>query len=221
MSQDSGQILTGRDGPLALRQAVFLDRDGVLNQERGYLYAVTDLELISGVAGAVRRLNEAGLFTVLVSNQSGPARGFYPVTHVDALHTRLRGLLVAEADARLDAELFCPTLGPDEGGTQVDFACWSAWRKPNTGMLIAAAWRYGLALSDSFMVGDKATDVDLARNAGCRAVLVETGFGTGVIEGRYQHPVAPDYQAKDLPMAVEWILSQSVRIGAQREGETG
>jgi D-glycero-D-manno-heptose 1,7-bisphosphate phosphatase len=191
-----------------LRPAVFLDRDGVLNQERGYLHRLEDLELIPGVAKAVRRLNDAELFTVLVSNQSGPARGYYPATHVEALHARLRDLLATEAGSRLDAEYFCATLGPDEGGTHVPHAHWSAWRKPNTGMLVAAAWQHDLDIARSFMVGDKATDVDLARNAGCSAVLVQTGFGERVLSGSYQHSVEPDYLAADLADAVDWILSR-------------
>lgn len=190
-----------------LRAAVFLDRDGVLNQERGYLHNISDLELMPGVAMAVHQLNEAGLFTVLVSNQSGPARGYYPVAHVEALHARLRHLLQEGANAYLDAEYFCATLSPDQGGTHSQHTCWSAWRKPNTGMLIAAAWQYDLDLSTSFMVGDKATDIDLARNAGCRGVLVQTGFGTDVLEGNYQHRVQPDYLAANLSEGVAWILS--------------
>jgi D-glycero-D-manno-heptose 1,7-bisphosphate phosphatase len=190
-----------------LRVAVFLDRDGVLNQERGYLHKISDLELMPGVATAVRQLNEAGLFTVLVSNQSGPARGYYPVTHVEALHARLRHLLQSEANAYLDAEYFCATLTPNEGGTHAQYTCWSTLRKPNTGMLVAAAWQHDLELSKSFMVGDKATDIDLARNAGCRGVLVQTGFGTDVLKGSYQHRVQPDYLAADLTQGVTWILS--------------
>ncbi|AGY58467.1 D-glycero-alpha-D-manno-heptose-1,7-bisphosphate 7-phosphatase [Gloeobacter kilaueensis] len=193
-------------GSNGLQPAVFLDRDGVLNQERGYLHTLEDLELISGAAEAVRRLNERGLFTVLVSNQSGPARGYYPLEHVEALHRRLAMLLKTEADAWLDRVLFAPTLGPDEGGTQAGYSYWSAWRKPNTGMLVAAAWRFDIDLRQSFMVGDKATDVDLARNAGCRGILVETGFGTQVRTGQYQYRVEPDYLASDLSKAVDWIL---------------
>ncbi|MBW4699966.1 MAG: HAD family hydrolase [Aphanocapsa lilacina HA4352-LM1] len=190
-----------------LRRAVFLDRDGVLNQERGYLHQLCDLELIPGAAKAVRRLNDAGWFTVLVSNQSGPARGYYPQSHVDALHERLATLLAAEAGADLDRMLYAPTLSPTEGGTHVGYSHWSTWRKPNTGMLVAAAWRFGLDLSASFMVGDKATDIDLARNAGCRGILVQTGFGKQVHSGSYQYAVEPDYLAADLSDAAAWILS--------------
>jgi D-glycero-D-manno-heptose 1,7-bisphosphate phosphatase len=192
------------------RAAVFLDRDGVLNIEAGYLHRLDDLNLIPGVAQAIRRLNEAGLFCCLASNQSGPARGYYPVEHVDALHERLQQLLAEQAGAKLDAVYQCPYLSPPEGGTEAAFALWSTWRKPNTGMLVAAAWEHDLDLDRSFMVGDKATDVDLAHNAGCRGILVQTGFGEQVLQGEYQHATQPDYIARDLSQAVDWILSHPV-----------
>lgn len=190
------------------RPAVFLDRDGVLNQEAGYIYQVEDLHLIPGVAKAVRQLNDQGIFCCLVSNQSGPARGYYPDSHVQALHQRLCGLLDTEGGAHLDALYYCPYLSPPEGGTDSDYTCWSTWRKPNTGMLVAAAWEHDLDLSQSFMVGDKATDVDMAHNAGCTGILVRTGYGDRVLSGDYQHHTQPDYIADNLPVAVSWILQQ-------------
>lgn len=189
--------------------AVFLDRDGVLNVEAGYIHQVDDLQLISGAAHAVHQLNQAGWFCCLVSNQSGPARGYYPVQHVEALHQRLQTLLRAEADAYLDALYYCPYLSPPEGGCDSDFALWSTWRKPNPGMLVAAAWDHDLDIARSIMVGDKATDVDLAHNAGCKGVLVTTGYGDRVLSGQYQHKTQPDFVAADLGAAVDWILNGS------------
>lgn len=188
------------------RSAVFLDRDGVLNLEVGYIHRLEDLQLVPGVAQAVRQLNDRGLFCCLVSNQSGPARGYYPVTHVETLHQRLCTLLEEVAGARLDALYYCPYLSLPEGGIDPEYTRWSTWRKPNTGMLVAAAWQHDLDLSRSFMVGDKATDVDMAHNAGCIGILVQTGFGDRVLRGEYQHHTAPDYIALDLATATEWIL---------------
>jgi len=187
------------------RLAVFLDRDGVLNVEAGYIHNVEDLHLIPGAAQAVRQLNDQQVFCCLVSNQSGPARGYYSVDHVEALHQRLCQLLQQQAGAQLDALYYCPYLSPEEGGINPDFACCSTWRKPNTGMLVAAAWEHDLDLSRSFMVGDKATDIDLAHNAGCCGILVQTGYGSRVLAGDYQHHTQPDYIATDLPAAVAWI----------------
>ncbi len=186
--------------------AVFLDRDGVLNQEVGYIHHVDDLHLMPGVAQAVRRLNDHRLFCCLVTNQSGPARAYYPLDHVHALHQRLCHLLRVEAGAVLDAIFVCPYLSPPEGGIDPQFTLWSTWRKPNTGMLVAAAWDYDLDLKASFMVGDKATDIDMAHNAGCRGILVQTGYGSKVLSGEYQHHTEPDYIAQDLAEGVNWIL---------------
>ena len=200
------------------KPAVFLDRDGVLNVEAGYIHNVEDLHLISGVAKAVRRLNELNLFTCLVSNQSGPARDYYGVDHVEALHSRLCKLLDEEGGAYLNALYYCPYLSPNAGGTNPEFTRWSSWRKPNTGMLVAAAWEHDLDLKQSFMVGDKATDVDLANNAGVQGILVRTGYGKGVIAGSYQHSAKPDFTADSLVEAVEWIIqfrSQKSEIRSQ------
>ena len=192
-----------------LKRAVFLDRDGVLNIEAGYIHQVEDLQLMPGVAAAVRQLNDRGLFCCLVSNQSGPARGYYPASHVDALHDRLCELLAGQAGAHLDALYYCPYLSSPEGGTELAYTRWSSWRKPNTGMLVAAAWEHDLDISQSFMVGDKATDVDLAHNAGCQGILVQTGFGEQVLSGVYQHHTQPDYIAQDLRAAVTWICQKT------------
>lgn len=191
------------------KQAVFLDRDGVLNIEAGYIHKLEDLNLIPGVAKAVKKLNDHEIFCCLVSNQSGPARNYYADDHVKALHQRLCALLKQEANAKLDALYYCPYLSTKEGGINPEFTRYSTWRKPNTGMLIAASWEYNLDIKKSFMVGDKATDIDLAYNAGCRGILVQTGFGDRVLSGDYQHHTHPHYIASDLSDAVDWILSQN------------
>lgn len=191
------------------KPAVFLDRDGVLNVESGYIHRTEDLHLLPGVAQAVRHLNEQQIFCCLVSNQSGPARNYYPLAHVEALHERLCQLLHQEAGAYLNALYYCPYLSPPEGGINLEFTRWTTWRKPNTGMLIAAAWSHDLDIARSFMVGDKATDIDMAHNAGCKGILVRTGFGDRVLSGEYQHHTQPDYIAADLPAAVAWICQQT------------
>lgn len=194
-----------------LKPAVFLDRDGVLNQEAGYIHNVEDLVLMPRTAAAVRSLNEHNIFCCMVSNQAGAARGYYNLDHIEALHTRLQKLLQEEADAYLNAVYYCATLSKPEGGVNSDLSYYSTWRKPNTGMLVAAAWQHDLDLTCSFMVGDKATDVDLARNAGCKAILVTSGFGEKVLAGDYQHSVKPDHIAPDLYTAAEWILETHYR----------
>jgi D-glycero-D-manno-heptose 1,7-bisphosphate phosphatase len=190
------------------KPAVFLDRDGVINVEKGYIHEVNDLDLIDGVARAIRKLNDLDIFVCAVSNQSGAARNYYDQNHIEALNQRVGNLLKVEAGAYLNAFYYCPYLSPSAGGTNPDLTGWSTSRKPNTGMLVAAAWEYDLDLSSSFMVGDKATDVDLAHNGGLQGILVKTGYGKKVLAGEYQHTIKADYVAEDLPNAVDWIIGQ-------------
>jgi D-glycero-D-manno-heptose 1,7-bisphosphate phosphatase len=190
------------------RPAVFFDRDGVLNVEAGYLYSCDDLILIPGAAEAVRALNEQQIFCCLISNQSGPARNYYPLTHVEALHQRLSVLLWEQGAAKLDAIYYCPYLSPKAGGINPEYTRWSSWRKPNTGMLVSAAKEYDLDLKHSFVIGDKATDIDLAHNVGAQGILVKTGYGAQVISGQYQYSIKPDYIATDVKDAVTWIIPQ-------------
>ncbi|HEY9788145.1 MAG TPA: HAD family hydrolase [Candidatus Obscuribacterales bacterium] len=186
------------------RPAVFLDRDGTLNVEIGYIRDVDDLRLIDGAAEAVKRLNEANLAAILVTNQSGAARGFYPERHIQDLNQRLLDLLKA-GGAYLDAVYYCPH-HPEAVVKELAGPC--SCRKPEVGMLERAFSEFELDRKRSFVVGDKATDVELARNAGIYGILVRTGYGDAVVKGEYQHPVEPDFDAPSIAEAVDWILAQ-------------
>jgi D-glycero-D-manno-heptose 1,7-bisphosphate phosphatase len=187
--------------------AFFLDRDGTLNVEKGYIRNVEDLELIPGVAQAVKQLNDAGILAILTTNQTGAARGFYDLTHIHALNARLQELLKQEADAHLDAVFYCPHL---EKGTVEEFAKACTCRKPETGMILDAAKQFAqIDLAHSYVLGDKASDVEFGKNAGCKSVLLKTGYGERVLAGKYQSlDVKPDYVCDDMPQAVEIILKE-------------
>jgi D-glycero-D-manno-heptose 1,7-bisphosphate phosphatase len=189
------------------KPVVFLDRDGTLNVEAGYIKNVEDLVLEAGAGQAVRKLNQAGVSAILVTNQSGPARNYYPQAHVEALHRRLCKLLEKE-QAFLDDIYYCPHLpAPDGVVPELSKAC--DCRKPQTGMVERAFREHPeLSRGKAFVVGDKATDVELARNVGAKAVLVRTGYGNAVLSGSYQWPVEADYQADSILEAVDWILSR-------------
>jgi D-glycero-D-manno-heptose 1,7-bisphosphate phosphatase len=189
-----------------MKPAIFLDRDGVLNIEMGHIRNLNDLKLIPGAAQAVRKLNDHHLFCCLITNQAGAARGLFPIEHINALNQRLCNLLAAEAGAKLDALYACRYLSKPAGGKHPALTRWSTWRKPNTGMLVAAAWEHDLDLKRSIMVGDKATDIDMANNVGAQGVLVRTGYGEDILSGNYQHHAYPAYIARDLAEAVSWIL---------------
>lgn len=185
------------------RPAVFLDRDGTINQEVGYIHELEKLNLIPGAAAAIRGLNEMGVPVILVTNQSGPARGFYPESWVHALNDRLVKLLSAEG-ARLDALYYCPHL-PE--GSVPEFSIVCDCRKPEPGMLKQAAAEHDLDLAQSWMIGDKATDVEVGERAGSHTILLTSGYGTRVLEGTYQHRVEAEKVCDSLAEAYETVLA--------------
>lgn len=190
--------------------AVFLDRDGTLNVEKGYIRNVDDLELIPGVAESVRKLNDAGILAILTTNQTGAARGFYDLSHIDALHERLAKLLDEQAGAKLDAVFSCPHLGK---GIVPELAIDCTCRKPEPGMIEDACKQFPqIDLKNSYMLGDKASDVAFAHNAGCQSVLLKTGYGDRVLAGKYQVlEIEPNFVFDNMPQAVEMILSRVAR----------
>lgn len=184
------------------KAAVFLDRDGTINHEVGYIRELDHLQLLPGAAGAIRRLNELGVPVIVATNQSGPARGYYPESWVHSLHERLVSLLAAEG-ARLDDIYYCPHL-PE--GVVPEYSGVCRCRKPAAGMLEDAAAKHGLDLHRSYMIGDKSTDVEVGQNAGCRTVLLKSGYGERILAGEYQWPCQPDHVSDTLADAVEWVL---------------
>jgi D-glycero-D-manno-heptose 1,7-bisphosphate phosphatase len=186
------------------RPVVFLDRDGTLNQEVGYIRDLEKLVLIDGAADAVKRLNQHGVAAVLVTNQTGAARGYYPEAHIQALNSRLVELL-AGSGAHLDAVYYCPHFKDGKvSPLAIDCQC----RKPAPGLVeFALSEHQDFDAGRAYVVGDKSTDVELARNCRMKGILVETGYGRDVLAGNYQWPVEPDYTAKSIGEAVEWILT--------------
>jgi D-glycero-D-manno-heptose 1,7-bisphosphate phosphatase len=196
---------------------VFLDRDGTINVEAGYIRRLEDLNLIEGAGEAIARLNQAGVVCVLTTNQSGAARGYYPEEHIHALHGRLTGLL-ADYGAKLDAIYYCPHLSPGEGGTVAPYNVACKCRKPLSGMVDqAVAEIAGLDMEQAFVVGDKSTDVELAKNSKIRGILVETGYGQQVLDGEYQWPVKADYLARSIVQAADWIIEQVSTTRSQQQ----
>jgi histidinol-phosphate phosphatase family protein len=189
------------------QRAVFLDRDGTLVREVSEhgLCSPDQLELLPGVAAAIQRLNHAGLRAVVVTNQPVVAKGFCTEGDVQAIHNKLEGLLGLE-HAFLDRIYWCPH-HPQRGfpgerpELKVDCAC----RKPKTGLVTQAARELHLDLAQSWLVGDTTTDLQTARNAGLRSILVRTGYAGK--DGR--HAVAPDFAFDTLGQAVDFILQRA------------
>jgi D-glycero-D-manno-heptose 1,7-bisphosphate phosphatase len=167
----------------------------------GYLNHLSRFRLLNGAAKAIRRLNEASLPVIVVTNQSGVGRGYFPEQLVRDVHQRLASELRA-AGAKLDGVYYCPHVSADGCGC----------RKPRTGMLQQAAQELELDLKNSFVVGDRHDDVELAHCAGARSILVRTGYGEGELAWHARNwPRQPEFVAADLSEAVEWILKEVQR----------
>jgi histidinol-phosphate phosphatase family protein len=179
-----------------LRPGLFLDRDGVINEECEYLHDPKDLVVLAGVPEAIAAINRRDIPVVVVTNQSGIGRGMYGADAYHGVNRAIEGLF-ALAGAHIDAWYFCPHL-PD-----ADCAC----RKPRPGMLRAAAKDLDLDLPGSVLVGDKVSDLEAARAVGARTVLVRTGYGREVEEelaaaGRL---ALADHVCDSLPAALPYL----------------
>jgi D-glycero-D-manno-heptose 1,7-bisphosphate phosphatase len=180
-----------------MKPALFIDRDGTLNTETDYLHRVEDVVLIPGAAQALARVNALGIPVIVVTNQSGIGRGKYGWEEFHAVMGRIAELL-AEQGARMDGIYAAPHHEKGQGEYAVPD---HPDRKPNPGMLLRAAEEHGLDLSRSWMVGDKAIDLEAGRRAGCRTALVQTGYGHEEDES------LADVVAPDLAQAIDRILS--------------
>jgi D-glycero-D-manno-heptose 1,7-bisphosphate phosphatase len=187
-----------------MRRAVFLDRDGTISEEVGYVNHIDRFRVFPWSAEAVLGLNRAGIAAVLVTNQSGVARGYFPEQLLHETHRKLEAVL-AKGGATLDAVYYCPHL-PD--GKVPAFSRVCECRKPAPGMIRRAARDLDLDLGGSFIVSDRYQDLSMGFAAGMTGVLVLTGYGLG--ESTYQRamwPRPPDHIAANLLEAVNWILN--------------
>jgi D-glycero-D-manno-heptose 1,7-bisphosphate phosphatase len=186
-----------------MKRAVFMDRDGTITREVGYVNHEDRLELISEAGNAIALLNKNNFFTVLVTNQAGVARGYFTEDMVHKI-LNLLDLLLQRYDAHLDAKYYCPH-HPTAGKPPYRKDC--NCRKPKPGMVLQAKDEHNIDLSLSYMIGDKISDVEMGKALGMKSILVLTGYGKG--EYKYQRDswkVFPDYIARDLLDAVKWIL---------------
>jgi len=181
--------------------AVFLDRDGTLIEEIGYLDRPERVDLYPWSIEAIRAFNRAGLRVVMATNQSGVARGFFTEAVVDQVHRHIAGLLEA-GGAHIDAYYYCPH-HPDGKVARYARAC--DCRKPSRGLVDRAERELGIDPRRSFAVGDRWLDVALARAVGARGILVRTGYGAGE-EARPQEGLTADAVVNNLVEAAGWIL---------------
>lgn len=180
---------------------VFLDRDGTLNVDTGYVKTPEEFTLLPGVGPALARLKGGGARLVVVTNQSGLGRGYFRSKDLEAIHNKLR-LLLAEDGVTLDGLYFCPH-HPDD-------RCHC--RKPSRGMVDRAVAELQVDLSRAYVVGDSVRDIELAKQVGARAVLVMTGPSAAeTLADLTARDLSPDHVAADLPHAVEWTIAHATR----------
>ena len=179
-------------------KAVFLDRDGTIIQDKGYMHKPEDLEFITGATDAIKKLNKHNYLVLVVTQQSGIGRGYYTE---EQYHTFNEQFLkkTEHAGAKIDKTYYCPH-HPTKGVGRYLQNC--ECKKPKTGMIQQATQDYQIALAKSWVIGDKTCDIKMGENAGCRTITVKTGRAGA--DG--EHQTNPTYIAKDLPEAVEIIL---------------
>jgi len=188
--------------------AIFIDRDGTISDEVGYVNHVSRYRVFPFSGEAIKLINVSPLKSVLVTNQAGVARGYFKEEVIGQVHSKLREEL-GNHGAKLDAIYYCPhhpTVG--EPPYRQECNC----RKPKPGLLHRAADDLSINLQNSYMIGDRYSDVKLAHSVGARGVLVLTGYGRGEYEyQRDQWTREPDYVAEDLLGAVKWILGEEAK----------
>ncbi|MCL5268841.1 MAG: HAD family hydrolase [Bacteroidetes bacterium] len=173
-----------------MTRAIFIDRDGTINIDKDYLSNPDQLEFIENSPEAIAIANGLGLKVVIISNQSGVARGIMTAAQVNAVNARLVEML-AQRGAKVDAVYYCPHY-PNSAGVQC--TC----RKPDIGMLLRAKDQFDIDLSESFVVGDKWSDVKCGENAGAFTSLVLTGYGESDYHRCIDGGIKIDYLAKNL-----------------------
>lgn len=183
--------------------AVFLDRDGTINEEVGYLDRLDKLKLLPQAPEAIRLIKERGFKAIVVTNQSGVARGLYEESFLHEVHRRINDTL-KETGAVIDAFYYCPH-HPEEGRPPYLQAC--SCRKPAPGMIFQAARDFNIELETSYMIGDTARDMEAAAAAGVKGILVKTGYGLDNLDG----PAPPVHIADDILAAVRWIIEEPPR----------
>lgn len=177
------------------RRAVFLDRDGTIIEDVPYLFEPKKVVLIKGAAKAIKILNGMGFRVVVVTNQSGVGRGYFKEIDVGAVHARIDSILDYEG-ARIDDYYYCPH-EPVKGCT-----C----RKPETAMVDKVVEKYSLDVENSYVIGDKSSDLWLGNNVGATSILVRTGLG---LEAEREESIKAGFVARDILQAVEWIMIDS------------
>ena len=186
------------------KRAVFIDRDGTMSEEVGYVNHSSRFRLFPYTATAIKHLNESGWLAIVVTNQAGVARGYFSEDMIETVHAQMTKDVTANG-GRIDAIYYCAH-HPSVGEPPYRVAC--DCRKPQPGLINRAAEQFDVDLSSSWMIGDRYSDVELARNAGVKSMFVLSGYGRGEWEHqRTTWSAQPDLVAENLLEAVQMIVS--------------
>jgi D-glycero-D-manno-heptose 1,7-bisphosphate phosphatase len=194
------------------RPAVFIDRDGTINEQMGYINHISRFVLLPGAADGIKLLNRYHFLVVVVSNQSGVAREYFPIRLVDEVHAYMKELVEREG-GHIDGIFFCPH---HTNGNVREYSIECDCRKPRTGLIERACQDFDIDMESSYVIGDRCTDIELAHRANLNGILVTTGYGLGEIDHVLpKTPYKPIHIAKDLLYAVRWIIEAE---GEKSEG---
>lgn len=202
--REDWEIANGEDRKIRanhLNKAIFLDRDGTINREVDFLRRVEDLRLLPKAASAIMLLRDLGFLVIVISNQSGIARGILTAADLETLQEELARRLKAKG-AAIDAFYHCPH-HPD--GAVKDLAIECSCRKPAPALFKKAAEDFGVDFSSSYAIGDRLRDLIAPKELGCGAILVRTGYGKEELKNREKWPMAPDFIARNLYQGAFWI----------------
>jgi len=193
------------------KPAVFIDRDGTVNEQMGYINHISRFVLLPGVEDAIKLLNIHQYLVIIVTNQSGVARGYFPRELVDKVHDQLK-LSLEKAGAFIDGIFYCPHYAK---GIVSEYSIECDCRKPKPGLINKACEAFDIDMANSYVIGDRYSDIELALSLNMEGILVTTGYGLGDMDYVFPRlPFQPAYVAKDLRHAAQWIIE---RQGKKKE----
>lgn len=187
-----------------MNKAIFLDRDGVINEDIDNLYKIEDIEIINGVPEALKLLKKNGFKLIVISNQPVIARGLATEKQINEINNEINNLIKKESGIEIDKFFFCPH-HPNANLEKYRILCHC--RKPSPGMIFQAAKEFDIDLSQSWMIGDRISDIVAGKNAGCKTILIEKDYSKKKIEGLdYNENTTPNITIKFLKDSVEKII---------------
>ena len=191
-----------------MAKAIFLDRDGTLNSDVGYLSRKEDIEILPGAADALAAFKDLGFLNIIITNQSGVARGLITENELKSIHDEFLRILNSCGKILIDDIFYSPYYAD---GVVEEYSIRHDTRKPGTGMIEAAVRKYGIDLTVSFFIGDSLVDMQCAQNAGVKKILVLTGYGEKTLETCKQENIPLDYVSENIAGTVDFVRKSTKR----------